>query len=772
MKALPEILKDYMSPEKSFLVNFGSKTIKPIRISLPKAPKYELIDGYGLPAHQQVFKRKEFPQALIALEKQAYDHFKAKKINNNYEIQEYFWENLKARSKELKEEIKFMKHFIWHMHNGYWCFIDGQPTYIPGWHFSYLHLHHMTLEKGEGYPEFSIRQNRRFLFREYIYNTTETFADVDEKGKAIKVDGKYRMKDIGTRTFFGTIEPKGRREGLTNEFCHIITRIMTETYGADNIGTIVSMDGDNAETHFKQKLLPAFRRWPIWLKPIWKGGVIDIVFDLPKGTYDPSIKVLGCTLNFTASGSDTSNDGKKLMAAGFDEQGKGKRQGNVGNRWQINKETMSLNAGSKILGFCIHPSTVEKMDEGGQDYKEMCDMSDFYTRGAAGQTISGLAVSFMPTSFCMRGFNDKFGKPVLLSPSKRQKALGYPLDIGSQTYIARKRLELYDEKDAKKMDEFRSFVRKFPESYEDCWKGVAGFIGFPIEQIETQLTAIEAKPMWAKGRLEWINRTRFGSVEFIHDPEGPWEVSFIPDKNKANLKTSMEYYSAMEDAYIPMMRPLYPGFGIVGVDPHEFNNKGESQMLGGKMSKLSDTGITVVQKRDKRVDTNDFDKKSWTTQRAIATLEKRFASNIEVAEEALKAAILWGCLIHLERNKSEVWSKIIEWKYGGYLNHNAEILPSGQLQIDPMPGSFMSPVVKKRAFSLAKDQLVNHVHIEQLPSLLKQAKEISSMEELTKYDKLASWLNALVGVESIYSEVMGYGDEEEIMSLGLIGRAV
>ena len=89
-----------------------------------------------------------------------------------------------------------------------------------------------------------------------------------------------------------------------------------------------------------------------------------------------------------------------------------------------------------------------------------------------------------------------------------------------------------------------------------------------------------------------------------------------------------------------------------------------------------------------------------------------------------------------------------------------------------MPGSFMSPVVKKRAFSLAKDQLVNHVHIEQLPSLLKQAKEISSMEELTKYDKLASWLNALVGIESIYSEVMGYGDEEEIMTLGLIGRAV
>ena len=85
-KALPEILKEYMPPEKSFLVNFGSKTIKPIRISLPKPPKIELIDGYGLPAHQQVFKRKEFPQALIDLEKQAYDHFKSKSTTPSWQV--------------------------------------------------------------------------------------------------------------------------------------------------------------------------------------------------------------------------------------------------------------------------------------------------------------------------------------------------------------------------------------------------------------------------------------------------------------------------------------------------------------------------------------------------------------------------------------------------------------------------------------------------------------------------------------------------------------
>lgn len=768
----PLIEREYLPAEKTFLINFGSKHLKPIRIELPEPPPLNYITGYGKMPNEQYFQRLQIPEKIVKLEKECYEFYRDKKGGTNYEIQERFWDILKKRSKELRDEITWMKHFIWYIHNGYWFFNDGQPTYISGWNFSYLHMHWMTLRKGEGYPEYDERQRRRFLFRKYIFETTETFADLDDKGRAVKVDGKYRMRDTGRRLFFGTIEPKGRREGLTNEFSHIICRIMTETYGADNLGTIISMDGDNAGTHFKKKLLPAFKKWPIWTQPIWKGGAMDIEFNLSKSIMDPNIKVLKSSINYTESGGDLANDGKKIMAAGFDEQGKGKRVGNVGNRWQINKETMSLEAGSDILGFCMHPSTVEKMEEGGQDYKEMCDMSDFYIRGQDGQTISGLAISYMPTSFCLRGYTDKFGKPILQRPTTRQIKLGFDKDIGSKTYIERRRNQLFDESDPKKMDEFRSFVRKYPEDYDDCWRGVAGYIGFPIEKMEERVIELENNPQWTRGRYEWINGVKLGKVEFIDDPMGHWYVSKILDPMKANLKSSMEYYSSWEDDYVSMTRPLYPNKGIIGVDPHEFNNSGESKNLKSKFSKLSDTGMVVFQKRDPQIDTDDQDKKSWKTRRAIACLEGRFNNNEEVAEEALKVAIYYGYLIHLERNKTEVWSWIIKWRYGGYLNHKAEILPNQSLQIDPSPGSYMTGKEKKTMFGLMKDQLNNHTQAETLLPLLKQAMAISSMEELTKYDMLAAYMSALIGAESIYSDVMQYQENEEIYELGITGKRV
>ena len=190
------IEKEYLPADTSFLINFGSKHLKPIRISLPKPPHLYLIDGYGKMPDEQRFVRKETPDKLLKLEKECYEYFRDKRGGSVYDIQERFWELLKKREKELRPEIKWMKHFIWHMHHGYWFYNDGKPTYMTGWNFSYLHLHWMTLRKGEGYPEFDERQRRRFLYRKYINETTETFEDLDDNGRAFKVDGVYRMKDI------------------------------------------------------------------------------------------------------------------------------------------------------------------------------------------------------------------------------------------------------------------------------------------------------------------------------------------------------------------------------------------------------------------------------------------------------------------------------------------------------------------------------------------------------------------------------------------------
>lgn len=754
----------YKKADESFLVNFGSKNLKPIRISLPEPPDLDKIDGWGLHPDDQTFKRLIIPRRLVELERRILAKFSNKNrgLNGN-NILNAFWAELEDKSEIFKEEIEFIKKYVWFMNFGYWIFIDGKPTYIPPWYFSYLNLHKMSTDNGYQYPEYREKGRIRFLFRHYIYNTYETFADIDKDGNAYKVlnednELQYRMVNTGQRTFIGTIEPKDRRGGLTNETCHIITRIATSQRGADKLCTIVSMGGDNAETHFRKKLIPAWNSWPLWLRPVWIGGFgkFKQLEFMSNGICN--VETLDTMINFTDSGDDLANDGKMIIGADYDEQGKGKRTGNVQNRWQINKETMSLAGGSRFIGFCIHPSTVEKMEEGGRDYKDMCDLSHFYQRKKDGQTISGLGLCFFPSSFCLEGYIDCFGQPVYEYPTERQIKLGYKRRIGSKLFITNKRKDLYDPDDPKKMDEFRSFVRKFPEDYDECWTGIAGMLGFDNERIRKRKIELINRPETKKGEFIWVDRQHW-MVGFIEKADGKWVIAKELPRSEANQITTMMDYSAFEDDEIVVNRPLQPKF-ILGLDPQQFSNKAESVYLNSKHTKKSDTAITILQRRDKEIDIseNPYD---WKTFKFVAKMRERLSSSKEAAEEALKAAIYYGALMHIETNRTEVWERIVEWGFGGYLNYNVEILADGTVKRASKPGTALSTQSKKTGFSLLADYFAYHSHTEPIYDILEEADSISSTEQLTMYDTLASCIQALFGNESLYPDIITERMEDE-----------
>ena len=762
----------YRDADTSFVVNFGCKTLKPIRISLPQPPRLDLIDGWGLHPDEQVFKRMQMPHKLKTLEGKVKNRFKDKKVGiNGTNILDEYWTELEINKSKLSDEIEWMKKFIYFMWYGQWIFIDGKPTWIPPWYFSYLNLHRMTTDNGYDFPEYRDKGRLRFLFRHYIYNTTETFADLDDEGIAFKVENEdgemvYRMVDTGARTFYGTIEPKDRRGGLTNESCHIITRIMASQRGADKLGTIVSMGGDNAETHFRKKLIPAWNSWPLFVRPIWSGGFgkfRQLEF-MSSGVTD--INTLDSMINFTDSAEDLANDGKMILAALYDEQGKGKRTGNVQNRWQINKETMSLGGGSKIIGFCVHPSTVEKMEEGGIDYKIMCDLSNFYQRKKDGQTISGLALCYMPSSYCMENYIDNWGQAVIDMPTERQKKYGYKKRIGSKTYIVNKRKDLYDEEDPKKMDEYRSFVRKFPEDIEECWTGIAGQLGFDNEKIRRRKLELINKSETVRGEFEWADRQRY-VVRFREKPDGRWVVAKQLPAGEANQISTMLDYSAIEDDEIVVNRPANPSRFIIGVDPQGFSNKAESIFLEAKGTKMSDTAIAVLQKRDKDVDISD-NPKTWKTRKFVASFKARLGGSKEATEEVMKAMIYYGALVHIETNRTEIWERLIENRFGGYLNYKVEILADGQPKRSPKPGTALGGESKKSGFTLLADYLNNHSHVEPIYEFLEDADKISAIEELTKYDRLAAHMQALIGDSSIYSELM-FGSQMEEDSVEVLG---
>lgn len=756
----------YSRHDTSFLVNWGSKKLTPIRISLPFPPPLHLIDGYGLHPDDQVFKRLTVPPRLLKLEERVKLEFVQKDRGaSSARVIKRFWELLENRKETYKEEVLFIKRFIYHMHYGYWCFIDGKPTYIPADYFSYLNTYKMTLDVGRGYPEYREKSRLRWLFREYLERTTETFADIDHKtGRAYKVEDEsgrmvYRMVKTGKKLFFGSIEPKDRRGGLTNEYCLKLLRRAMTNRGEDRLCTIVSMGGENAEVHFKKKLVPAFNDMFIWLKPVYKGSTIFDGNQLEFISKDYSeIGHLGTTINYTDSAGDLANDGKMIICAGFDEQGKGKRVGNVQDRWNVNKEAMGLGAGEFILGWCMHPSTVEKMTEGGQDYKDMCDLSDFYERTPNGQTKSGLSILFMPSSYCLEKYMDKFGQPVLEKPTDRQIRLGYNKRIGSKTYISNIRRALYDPEDPAKMTAYRSIVRKYPESYEECWTGVAGQLGFPNEFIRKRKEQLELKKETIRGEFIWTDKMKL-IVTFVPMEDGRWVLSKILSPTESCQVTTMEQYSAFEGKEIVANRPAGRIQTIVGIDSHQFSNQAEARYIEARDTKKSETGISILQRRDKTIDKDD-NPKTWKTKKYIGYFKGRLATSADQADEALKAAVYTNGLINIETNRREVWEEIVKMKMGGYLNFKVEMLASGELKMSYIPGTTLGASNKPTGFNMLADYLEYYWAIIPIYELLCDCDDISSMEELTKYDGIASAIQCLFGDDSIYPELLSEGFDD------------
>ena len=159
------------------------------------------------------------------------------------------------------------------------------------------------------------------------------------------------------------------------------------------------------------------------------------------------------------------------------------------------------------------------------------------------------------------------------------------------------------------------------------------------------------------------------------------------------------------------------------------------------------------------MDTSE-DRRDWG-KRIVASFRARLATSKEAAEEALKAAIYYGALINIEVNRTEVWERIIELKFGGFLNYKIETLADGTYKRSPKPGHALATQSKKSAFSLLNDHIMFHCHNEPIAEWLEEADQISSMEQLTNMDRLASILQCLLGDESIYGELLMDSMDEE-----------
>lgn len=743
----------YKPAEKWVILN-KDEDLTPIYISMPSPPPLELIDGYGLHPDEQVFKRKEIPQKLKSLEKRAfalmYDVEKANKQETvqGYKVYQKFWELLEEESQHYEDEIQWIKNVWWWRTYGYWCFIDGQPTYLPADYFDFLSFWY--LQEAETYPDYRDDDRIKYLFAQYLESATETFVDIDnETGRAVKVDGKYRMVDVGSRVFFGDMEPKFRRCGATHQGCHKVWKGNSTTLSS--YGTIVSMEGSNAEKHYYKKLLPAWNKYPLFLKPIWVGSKRPTSIKMAEPPNVFHIEGLGSMIDFTDSAGVSKNDGDRLNYSLFDEEGKTPRQV-VFERWNVNKIAMSTGGGTNIIGYCKHPSTVEEMEEGGIEYYKMGQLSCFYERMAiTGQTFTGLARIFFPAFRKLEGYIDFFGKSVIDTPTERQirmrpKAKFAITGKGAKETLQSELDALLAKGTPEALELYRSRRRKFPMRWADCWIGSAGNVGFDMLKIDQRLGELNrlkslGKTPYKIGRFDWENGIKFGRVIWRTDPDnGNFRFSYDLQREQTNLRVQSQGWDASKGAFVPMWKPAGKVRITLGVDPFSYMNKSEAK-FSSTSSRQSDGGIAGLLDYDPMAETSK-DIKEWNTKTFILSYRNRPPSLDEFCEDVLKAAIYLNAHIFPENNVNEFWAYFIRNGFGQYLLYDTDIR-TGKLK--EKPGHFTSTETKVAYFQEVKDYVEFRIHKENHDDIIQEIKDIKGLEDMTHRDLFTATAMALMG---------------------------
>ncbi len=760
----PQEVKDgYYGAEQWFVVNNNDDDLQSIYISLPKPPKVELIDGYGINPDEQYFKKLEEPPRLREIQRRAFENLNAVQKRNyqeviqGYKLYKEYWEIFETEAEDYAEEIEWIKKIWWYRINGYWFYNDGVPTYITGDYFDFLQF--WFIAEAGIFPEYRDKDRIKYNFSKYIEETTETFANIDkDTGRALKEpDGTYKMVDVGRRTFFGDAEPKARRSGVTHQCVHKVWK--GNSTSTNSYGTIISMEGRNAEKHYFKKLIPAWDKYPMYLKPIWTGNRRPTAIKMVEPPNVYGMEGLGSMIDFTDTAGVSANDGDRLNYILQDELGK-TVESDVFERWNVNKIAMSTGGGTNIIkrSYAKNPSTVEEMDAGGMSYYKLCQLSSFYERiPAKGQTYSGLARIFFPAYIGLEGYIDRFGKSVIDIPTERQirlspHALFAISKKGARTTLQAERDALLTKGTPEAMEAYRSLRRKHPFNWAECWLGAAGNVGFNMEKIDRRIGELNRAKAFGKteykvGNFYWEGGVRDTKVLWQTDPvNGKFRFSMDIDPSLTNLKVQEMGFDASQGTYVPMWKPVGNNRITLGVDPIRIIGKTDAKTsISG--SRQSDFGIAALYSDDKG--TKEF----------ILSYRYRPATQEEGMEDVIMAMVYLNAFVYQENNVERLFEYIMQRGYGQYLIWDIDIR-TGKMK--DKPGIYTTAESKMAYFATMKGFVEDFALIQKHDDILQEIKDIRGTEDMTHRDLFTAACLALMGDQSRYRQVMSFQNSFEI----------
>ena len=394
---------------------------------------------------------------------------------------------------------------------GFWFYNNGKPTYLTGTHYMYLQWTKIDV----GHPEFREANRIFFIFWE-----------------ACKADVRS----------FGMVYLKIRRSGFS--FMSSSECVNTATLAKDARVGILSKTGSDAKKMFTDKVVPISSNYPFFFKPVQDGmdkPKTELAYRVPaskitkKNMYDideDGMTGLDTTIDWKNT-DDNSYDGEKLLLLVHDESGKWIRPNNILSNWRVTKTCLRL--GSRVIGKCLMGSTSNALDKGGENFKRLYYDSDPNQRNANGQTKSGMYNLFVPMEWNLEGFIDKYGMPVLETPTKSTVTpLGDNIKQSAIEYWENEVKSLKNDSDA-----LNEFYRQFPRTESHAFRDESKSSIFSLTKIYQQIdyndNLIRDKVL-VRGSFHWKNGEQDTEVVWTPDQKGRFLISWIPGQNLQNRK--------------------------------------------------------------------------------------------------------------------------------------------------------------------------------------------------------------------------------------------
>lgn len=696
----------YKPHDKYIVFNDDDADLVPIKYELPEPPPLETIDGYGLEAKEQYFKKPQYSKKLQALMRKG-DMLPSEK-----------WKEMEANPDWYADDIKFLLVLWDRIYNGYWFFNNGKPTYITG-------------------------LNYFFLISWRMRATSSIFRMTDREACLFI---KMCSEDPYCAGFNW---PKGRRYGATS----LVTcwRYYVAMTGKEMHVGIQSKTDDDAYMVHENHMIFAWKKMPFWFSPVYDGKLESkhfIRFFSPdsKSNADYGAEALGSFIDYKNS-TEQAYDGDILNALHNDEIGKAKKI-DVKKRWAVQRPTLEKN--QEFIGMAINTSTVDEMETGGgQEFKNICDQSHYQQKDPiTRRTASGLYNFFMPDDEGLLGkdpdtglsFIDKFGF--------------CNKEIGRRKLLA-ERKQLRDSGD---FVGYIEKVRQHPLEWKECWMKSAENCHFDLENIEFVLDKYrKINSDGGFGEYPYVNPdVRIGNFEWlggIQDSRVVWR----DDKKNGRFVTSWLFdHDSLSNFQVVdhngIRRPGNTRKFVAGGDTFKYR-----ETVG---KKRSNGGGAVYWKLDFTIDGVNTAVDKLRSARFICTYNYRPAKPEDFAEDMLKMCVYYGCEIFPELNVTTIWDWFITRGYAGYLFFRVDAKNHVSIQ----PGAQMSEKLKEEIFQAMASHIKDNGKRECHPELLQECKDIAGPEYMTDFDLFTAAGCALIGArKSMWNR--GYEVPKETFNL-------